>query len=252
MTPLFLHLPHDSTVIPSAERADFVVSEEALRHELLRLTDWHTADLYADGADPADVVRAEVSRLVVDVERFADDDEERCSAVGMGATYVKTCAGKPLRALSSDRRAELLDCYYWPHHRRLDESAAERLGRFGRCVILDAHSFPTGPLPTQVDFSAPPEIGIGTQPGHTSPELRAVAESFFRRRGFVVGVDVPFSGAIVPNRFCGKNHAVQSVMIEVRRDLYMDERSGERHAGFMRIRSVLTDFRSELARFAAT
>ena len=252
MTPLFLHLPHDSTVIPSAERADFVVSEEALRHELLRLTDWHTADLYAYGADPADVVRAEVSRLVVDVERFADDAQERCAAVGMGATYVKTCAGNPLRALSAERRAELLDRYYWPHHCRLDEAAAERLARFGRCVILDAHSFPTTPLPTQVDFSAPPEIGIGTQPGHTSPELLALAESFFRRHGFVVGVDVPFSGAIVPNRFYGTDQAVQSVMIEVRRDLYMDETSGERHAGFARMRSVLTDFRSELARFAAT
>ena len=52
------------------------------------------------GLPSADVVRAEVSRLVVDVERFADDRLERCAAVGMGATYVRTCAGNPLRALS--------------------------------------------------------------------------------------------------------------------------------------------------------
>jgi N-formylglutamate amidohydrolase len=252
MTPLFLHLPHDSSLIPSEELADFVVPSEALRRELLRLTDWHTADLYARGADPQDILRAEVSRLVVDVERFDDDLLEPCAAVGMGATYVKTCAGNRLRDLSATRRAELLDRYYWPHHRRLDEAAAERIRRFGRCVILDAHSFPARPLPTQVDFSAPPEIGIGTQPGHTSPELRALAESFFRGHGFVVGIDVPFSGAIVPNRFFRKDAPLQSVMIEVRRDLYMDEESGERHAGFARTQSVLTEFRAELARFAAT
>ena len=252
MSPVFIHIPHDSTVIPPAELVDFVVSEEALMRELMRLTDWHTAALYAEGVPADEIVRAEVSRLLVDVERFADDRLERCAAVGMGATYVKTCAGNPLRELSAARRAELLDHYYWPHHRRLDEAAAERLARFGRCVILDAHSFPTGQLPTQVAFSAPLEIGIGTQPGHTSPELRALAEDFFRAHGFTVGVDIPFSGAIVPNRFFGVEPRVQSVMIEVRRDLYMDQGTCERHDGFARIQAVLTEFRAELARFAAT
>lgn len=252
MTPLLVHIPHDSTVIPPAEQADFLVSASELRHELLRLTDWHTRELYADGLAADDMLRAEFSRLVVDVERFDDDRVEPCAAVGMGATYVRTCDGRPLRTLTPIRRAELLGRYYWPHHRRLDEAAAERLARFGRCVILDAHSFPTGPLPTQVDFSAPPEIGIGTQPGHTPPELRALAEGFFRSRGFVVGVDVPFRGAIVPNRFFGHEPRVRSVMIEVRRDLYMDEATGERHEGFGRMQAALTEFRAELTRYAAT
>jgi N-formylglutamate amidohydrolase len=208
--------------------------------------------LYAEAVAADDVLRAEVSRLVVDVERFADDRLERCAAVGMGATYVNTCDGRPLRSLSSARRAELLDLYYWPHHRALDEAAAERLARFGQCVILDAHSFPTGVLPTQVDFSAPPEIGVGTQPGHTPPALRDLAVDFFRAHGYEVGVDVPFSGAMVPNRFFGKAPHVQSLMIEVRRDLYMDEATGEPHAGFARTQAVLTEFRAELVRFATT
>jgi hypothetical protein len=41
-------------------------------------------------------------------------------------------------------------------------------------------------------------------------------------------------------------------MIEVRRDLYMDETTGERHAGFVRTQAVLTEFRAVLVRFAAT
>ena len=252
MTPLLLHLPHDSSAIPAEAAADFLLTSEELRQELLLLTDWHTADLYAADANPVEVVRAEVSRFVVDVERFPDDRDESCAKVGMGATYVRTCAGQPLRVLTTERRAELMERYYWPHHRRLDEAAAERLARFGRCVILDAHSFPTGPLLTQVDFSAPPEIGIGTQAGHTAPELLALAEDFFRRHGFVVGVNVPFSGTMVPNRFFGKDPRVQSLMIEVRRDLYMDEATAERHAGFARIQSVLKEFRGELVRFATT
>ncbi len=252
MTPLFIHIPHDSVVIPAHERMEFLISNDDLDREILRLTDWHTGALYAEGVAADDVLRAEVSRLVVDVERFAEDRLERCAAVGMGATYVNTCDGRPLRWLSSARRAELLDLYYWPHHRRLDEAAAERLARFGRCVFLDAHSFPTGVLPTQVDFSAPPEIGVGTQPGHTPPALRDLATDFFRAHGYDVGVDVPFSGAMVPNRFFGKDPRVKSLMIEVRRDLYMDEATGEPHAGFARTQAVLTEFRAELARFATT
>jgi N-formylglutamate amidohydrolase len=252
MTPLLVHLPHDATAIPPDARADFLLSAEELRAECLRLTDRHTAALYADGLAPADFLRAEVSRLVVDTERFADDAQEPCARAGMGATYVRTADGRPLRTLTPERRAELMAAYYWPHHRALDAAATARLGRFGRCVILDAHSYPTGPLPTQLASGPSPEIGIGTQPGHTPPALRDLAADFFRAHGCAIGVDVPFSGAMVPNACYGRDPRLWSVMIEVRRDLYMDESTGEKHGGFVRMQAVLTDFRAVLADFAIT
>ena len=252
MTPLLIHLPHDATAIPPDAQADFLLSAEELRAESLRLTDWHTGALYAEGLPPEDFVRAEVSRLVVDVERFADDAQEPCAKVGMGATYVRTADGRPLRALSPERRAELMARHYWPHHRALDAAAAARLARFDRCVILDAHSYPTRPLPTQLAFGPSPEIGVGTQPGHTPPALRDLTVDFFRAHGYSVGVDVPFSGSMVPNACFGREPRLWSVMIEVRRDLYMDEISGERHAGFARTQAVLAGLRAELLRLAAT
>lgn len=247
MTPLLVHLPHDSTVIPPDERADFLLPDDELARESLRLTDAHTAALYAEGCPPDDVLRAPVSRLVVDVERFADDDREPCARIGMGATYERTCDGRPLRSLTPGRRAELMRRHYWPHHHALEAAATERLARFGRCVILDAHSYPTGPLPTQPAGGLTPEIGIGTEAMHTPPELCRWAESFFRDRGFDVDLDTPFSGAMVPGRYFGNDPRVRSLMIEVRRDLYMDEATGRRHAGFDRIRDVLTDFRTMLS-----
>jgi N-formylglutamate deformylase len=246
MTPLLVHLPHDSTLIPPDERADFLLPDDELARESLRLTDAHTADLYAEGCPSDDFLRAPVSRLVVDVERFADDDREPCARIGMGATYVRTCEGRPLRALTPARREELMRRYYWPHHHALEAAATERLARFGRCVILDAHSYPTGPLPTQSAFGRSPEIGIGTEAMHTPPELCRWAEDFFRVRGFDVGLDTPFSGAMVPGRYFGHDPRVQSLMIEVRRDLYMDEATGERHEGFDWMRRSLTDFRKAL------
>ncbi len=252
MTPLLIHLPHDAVAIPAEARPDFLLTDAELAAELRRLTDAHTAELYAAGRGPDDFVRAEVSRPVADVERFADDSREPCARVGMGATYERTADGRPLRALTSERRAELMALYYWPHHRRLDAAAAGRLARFGRCLVLDAHSFPAGPLPTQLAFGRSPEIGVGTQPGHTPPALRELVVGFFRERGYDVGVDVPFSGAMVPNACFGREPRLWSVMVEVRRDLYMDEATGAPNAGFARTQGVLTELRGELARFAAT
>ena len=108
MTPLLVHLPHDATAIPPDAQADFLLSAEELGAECLRLTDRHTAALYADGLAPDDLLRAAVSRLVVDVERFADDAQEPCAKVGMGATYVRTADGRPFRMLTPERRAELM------------------------------------------------------------------------------------------------------------------------------------------------
>lgn len=247
VTPLLLHIPHASDHVPEVEKGDFLLSEEVLARERLRLTDWFTDELYGRGADPDDVIAARVSRLVVDVERFEDDACEPCAKVGMGATYVSTTDGLELRSLSPERREALLEAHFRPHHRRLDDAARLRLERFGRCVVLDAHSFPSRALPTQRDFGDPPEIGLGTEPGHTPTALLNGAEAFFRARGFKVGVNVPFSGAMVPSAFLGRDARVTAIMVEVRRDLYMDESTGLRNAGFARIRDVLTEFRRTLS-----
>ena len=249
-SPLLLHIPHASTRLPEADLVDFCLSPAAVHRELLRLTDWHADELFASGFSAEQIVRADISRLVVDVERFADDAQEVAAKVGMGATYVRTSRGETLRVLTPARRAELLEHYYWPHHRALDALAAETLARFGRCLILDAHTYPAEALPTQAEVGVTPEIVLGTEGEHTSPGLRAFAEEFFLRQGLDVAIDRPFRGAIVPNAFYGNEPRVQSVMVEVRRDLYLDETTGERGRGFGRVQKVLTEFREQLEDFA--
>lgn len=81
MALVILHIPHASTHIPS--RAAYLLSDEALDTEILRLTDWHTDDLFNDGQDLQIV--AKFSRLYCDVERFAYDDMEVMAPFGMGA-----------------------------------------------------------------------------------------------------------------------------------------------------------------------
>lgn len=250
--PLLLHVPHASSRIPESALQDFVVSSATLQSEQLRLVDWYTDELYMGGSFPREqAVVSEVSRLVVDMERFADDAKESATSVGMGACYLKTTDGQELRRLTSERRETLLAEHYYPHHARLDRLAGACLDAHGRCVVLDCHSFPVQPLPTQTSFlDVSPEICIGTDPKHTSPELRDLVVGHFRDHGFEVLVDEPFMGALIPNAFYGKDTRVQSVMVELRRDLYMDETTGEKVEGpFHRLQAVLTDLRGKLEEF---
>ncbi|NBX34063.1 hypothetical protein EBR16_01660, partial [bacterium] len=125
MSPLLLHVPHASRLIPPADRADFLLGAGELAAESLRLVDAHTDALFGADVWPGAVLAAKVSRLVVDVERFADDAREPCARVGMGATYVRTADGRALRCLSPGRREALLESYYIPHHAEADRLAAE-------------------------------------------------------------------------------------------------------------------------------
>ena len=64
--------------------------------------------------------------------------------------------------------------------------------------------------------------------------------------GFRVGMNRPFAGALVPNAYYGRDQRVQSVMIEVRRDLYMNERTGEPSPHFAGMQRALAELRTML------
>lgn len=221
------HVPHNSTFIPPGVRDQFLLSESALQEEILRMTDMHTLELYTSGVYAEHIVEATVSRLVVDVERFADDEKEAMASRGMGVIYTTTTTLKPLRRdVSNDERNALLEKWYFPHHRQLSSEVRGCVAGYGRALIIDCHSFSSRPLLYEQDQRPErAEICIGTDSVHTPAGLTSAFCHAFEEAGFFVAIDLPFSGAMVPASAFGLPN-VQSVMIEVRRDLYMDESTG--------------------------
>ncbi|WP_086301243.1 N-formylglutamate amidohydrolase [Campylobacter devanensis] len=59
------------------------------------------------------------------------------------------------------------------------------------------------------------------------------AKSAFEKAGFEVALNTPFAGAITPIKFYEKDSRVSSLMIEVRRDLYMDETTGKLRGDYL-------------------
>ncbi len=236
---IVVHVPHASVVVPDDVRATFLLGDDDLARELVAMTDRYTDELFSLPSEIAKAVVFPVSRLVVDPERFVDDSNEPMSNKGMGVVYTKTSDGRSLRRRPlPDERSRLLARFYEPHHEALESAVAAALEAHGSCVVIDAHSFPSRPLPYEDDQrSDRPEICIGTDADHTPKALRDVACAAFEVAGFRVDVDRPFAGALVPMTFYRRDPRVQAVMIEINRGLYMDERTGARlrsHAAVQR------------------
>jgi N-formylglutamate deformylase len=236
-----IHIPHASTVIPADVRRTFVLSDAELGRELLRLTDRYTDELFHLAPELAFSVVYGVNRFVTDPERFPDDGAEPMAARGMGAVYVSTTDGEPLRdALTAPQRSDLLTRFYQPHHVALEAAVQGVLDATGHCLIIDSHSFPNEPLPCDQDQQRPrPDVCIGTDSFHTPGELAAQAAGAFSDQGLDVTLDRPFSGAMVPARWYEQDKRVASVMVEINRRLYMDEATGEKNSGFSDIQDLV-------------
>ena len=227
MTAIIFHIPHASTVIPPDAAASISILAAEIEKELLVMTDHYTDLLFAGCVGPEDIViRNPVSRLAVDVERFEDDADEPMSARGMGAVYMGRHDRTVLRAGLSNRES-LIERYYRPHHRRLAEAVESHQQRFGRAVILDCHSFPEHAQPYELDQTlARPQICIGADGFHTPEAMALSLEASYRQAGYEVARNTPFVGSIVPLEAYGRDRDVLSAMVELRRDTYMDERTG--------------------------
>ncbi|MGZ9097676.1 MAG: N-formylglutamate amidohydrolase [Micavibrio sp.] len=240
--PVLLHIPHSSTDIPEIYRSKYLISAEDLALENLRLTDLYTDELYdLPGAERAVFP---VSRFLVDAERFCDDAQEPMAARGMGVLYTATTGLQKLREIpGAEVRAALLNRFYHPHHKFLNDWADDALTAHGRCLLIDCHSFPSRALPYELENQnlPRPEICIGTDSFHTPAELTDAMRNYFEDHGYWVGIDAPFSGALTPGNHFGRNKGVKSFMIEVRKDLYMNESTGEKNAAFESVRSHLTE-----------
>ena len=230
-----LHIPHASTALP--RDVEFLLSPEALAYEVDAMTDHSTDKLFQLSGVQRCVFP--VSRLVLDPERFLEDEMER---VGMGVVYTHGSSGERLRHISNVERQRLIDQYYHPHHEQLTQMVGHTLSLYDSCLIIDCHSFPAEPLPYETDAHRP-DICIGTDEFHTPPELTIKLVAAFEGKGYSVSINSPFAGSLVPLKYYQNEQRVQSVMIEINRGLYDNPiKMGELKA---QLKQIMTTFLGE-------
>ena len=226
-----VHIPHASVDIPEKYRRSILLSDAALQREQRRMTDAFCDVLY-DAPEFNVRVIAPVSRFVCDVERFRDDALEPCAKKGQGLMYTRTTHGRRLRENDPELRGEILRAYYDPHHAALAASVDSALARYGRCLIIDGHSFNSKMIVKPDNLISMPDFDVGTDAFHTPPGLRDAVCAHVRELGYRPKLNTPFGGAITPMKHYRADKRVISIMFETNRKLYMNEKNMTKNSSF--------------------
>ena len=207
MSSLVVHVPHASIIIPDDVWPEFLVPRSDVEAEALASADLYTDEMARQAWPWAEIIEAEVSRIVVDVERYDDDSKEEMAEVGRGVLYTCDHQRKAIRkSLSQARRDELLDRYYRPHWEHLRAQAAG-------AILIDLHTYPAEPWPIERHTHGQrPEIDIGFAEGLTPAAWVDALSLHFKQHGYEVGHNTPYVGVIDAG-------AKAAVMIEIRRDV---------------------------------
>jgi N-formylglutamate deformylase len=241
---IILHVPHSSTTIPLSD--GYVINNEALAKEMLKLTDWYTDDLFQ--SDEHEMIKADFSRIFCDPERFTDDNQEIMAQYGMGVLYEKNDDGTLMRIVTPELRTRILRDYYDKHHARLSNAVNRQLELFGKALILDCHSYPSKPFKRDLDKNPNrPDFNIGTDAFHTPKHLIEASKAFFEKAGYSLGIDWPYKGSLVPLEHYQKTKNVQTIMLEINRALYLKEPGNEKSEGYLEIKRVVGEFIKTIA-----
>ena len=200
----------------------------------------------ASTAEGATVLVAEFPPSFVDPNRPVDDIDPDVLAEpwpdgaaplpgslagGSGLVHTLDARYGPLydRRLAVAEVRGRIDGYYTPYHRALAELLAGRRDRFGTAFQLSVHSMSSiGPR----DGAKRPQICLGDLNGaSTGPQYRELVAGVFRASGLEVELNSPFPGNELLRRHAAPADGIHGVQVEVRRDLYLDERTRVLHEG---------------------
>lgn len=245
MKNILIHIPHSSYLIPEEYKKLFFLKGGNLKQEQIKMTDSYTDELFNLRGIKQHIFP--ISRLICDVERFRNEEDEEMTKQGMWVCYTNTSDCKPLKKVDSRHKQEILKIYYDKHHSAFETQVEEILHEYKQCLIIDAHSFSSTPLPYELHtHEFRPDICIGTDDYHTHRNIVEYFYKAFSELEYKVGINNPFCGTIVPLKYYQKNNNVYSIMLEINRSLYMNERTGEKSKNFFRVKRDIIKVISKL------
>ncbi len=259
---LVLDSPHSGEWYP--DDFDHLPPRDVVR----QAEDTHVARLWqAAPALGATLIEARFPRAYIDANRgLADIDAElladpwpepvvpsRKTEQGIGLVWRLATGGAPMygRRLASTEVRSRIDRFWRPYHAELDAVLDERVHRFGGVWHVNCHSMPAvgdersdDPGCLRADFVLGDRDGTTCDPAFT----RLVAETA-GAMGYSVAINDPYKGVEIVRRHGRPAENRHSLQIELKRTLYMDERTLVPNAGYDRLRDDLARLAAVLAAF---
>jgi N-formylglutamate deformylase len=233
-TPVVVEVPHAGLAIP----APYLATLRAPMYSVGRDADLFVDGLYEDAPlEGATLIVSHVSRYVVDLNRGEGDvDVDTVEGV---ATAVRATRGLVWRLTGDGEQvhtrrltqAELrlrVEDVYRPYHAAVQAALERKVARFGRAVLLAAHSMPSATRTTSLAGSVSDELRADVVPGsrgRTTADGRYIdlVDAHARAAGYSVRHDEPYRGGFSTVHYGRPREHVHAVQVELARRLYMDE-----------------------------
>ena len=251
-------LPHSGRYYPDSFKAEARLKGQALRA---------SEDAYVDdmlGLAPEAGVQGLVcgyARAFCDVNRDPMELDARLirgelpkAALSLSAR-VKAGFGVIARRLSADQDIYLqpldmaevnrrLELIHAPYHAEL-MGLIQAARKLGPVTLIDWHSMPEAAL---AGLSGPkPDVVLGNLHGKSCSEaLVRRVKGVLEEEGLRVGLNKPFAGGYIVERYGQPGDGVEVLQVEINRAIYMDETTLEPHGGLDRLRSIFASLTASL------
>lgn len=220
--PLVVSIPHAGTEIPF-DIEPLLNDPAQARYD----ADWHVEKLYGfANALGATVVRTDISRTVIDVNRDPSGKSLYPGQATTGLCPVETFDGNPLyrpgrgpdAAEIARRRAEWFD----PYHAALTGEIMRLRERHPHIVVYDAHSIRSH-VPRLFEGQLP-NFNIGTNSGAScAPELAQAIEQICDASGGSRVTDGRFKGGWITRHYGRPQNGIHAIQMELAMRTYVGE-----------------------------
>lgn len=259
--PVLFTSPHSGSTYPAAVL-------DAIDANLMSLR--QTEDAYIDALFSevpklgGALMVAHYARIVTDLNRdareldpemFSNGPPRPCGLptprveAGLGCLPKISARGEHIyaRKLSREEGEARLAQIHDPYHGTLGGLLQQLRQEQGRAVLIDCHSMPSR-QPGQRKLA---DIILGDRFGASChAKLTSRVERTFREAGLTVARNAPYAGGYTTRRYGRPKHGVHALQIEINRDLYMNEETLERHAGFSKLKDILRRVSAEILNLA--
>jgi N-formylglutamate amidohydrolase len=255
--------PHSGTIQPPDFAA--VAPAAALR----RPTDAFVDEIFAAASDLGGVLLAaqfprsyiDPNRDTVDVDPAMIDapwphptTESFKTGRGTGLVWRVIPPDTPIydRKLTVAEVEHRIETYWRTYHRAVKADLDRVFETFGAVWHVNCHSMPAmGDATTEDGPVARAEFVLGDRDGTTcDPAFTDTVAGFLGGLGYGVKINDPYKGVELVRRYSDPAAGRHSLQIEINRGLYMDEATGEKAAGFGKLRDDVTALIGHIRAFA--
>ena len=220
---VLISMPHNGQLIP-----DDIAQTMTEQAQQVADTDWYIDKLYDFAHDLGiSVIKPKYSRYVIDLNRNTDgsnlypgaNSTELCPSTAFDLSPLYKAGQEPDKA-EIQRRTAL---YWQPYHRALRDTLAQMKTKFGKVVLLDAHSI-LSQVPRFFEGQLP-DFNFGNANGASCSEELMTDIMTLDLSPYSSVVNGRFKGGFITRGFGKPEENIHAVQLELSQHTYMDEPS---------------------------